>query len=277
MSNYRTYLFVPLFACIATCKINCAYNRSAEQNKASKNIPFLIPIPKSGSTLLHKLVQKLLDTTVPWVQSINTHMPYIKRNMHIDPRTIEKIKKSRFTFSGHLYCTANHRKLISDSSFAAVFLYRDPRDQALSLLSSKYGKTVLKQLGLNANILQWPKERALNYIIAHIRPIYKRYMEWRNHPNVYSVKFEDIVGPKGGGSLEVQVEAITTIAKHLGVQISEEKTIEIANSLFGGTATFRRGIIGSWKEIFTKKQKILFKKHAGQLLIELGYEYNLDW
>jgi Sulfotransferase domain len=40
---------------------------------------------------------------------------------------------------------------------------------------------------------------------------------------------------------------------------------------------FRKGVVGDWKNVFTDKDKQLFKEEAGDLLIELGYEKDDDW
>jgi hypothetical protein len=41
--------------------------------------------------------------------------------------------------------------------------------------------------------------------------------------------------------------------------------------------TFRSGRAGSWQEQFSDENKRLFKDVAGELLIRLGYERDLDW
>lgn len=45
----------------------------------------------------------------------------------------------------------------------------------------------------------------------------------------------------------------------------------------GEKSTKRKGVIGEWKRELNKNQKELFRKKAGLLLIELGYEDNLNW
>ena len=40
---------------------------------------------------------------------------------------------------------------------------------------------------------------------------------------------------------------------------------------------YRKGVAGDWKEVFTKRDKQIFKEEAGELLAELGYEKDLDW
>ncbi len=39
----------------------------------------------------------------------------------------------------------------------------------------------------------------------------------------------------------------------------------------------RKGIAGDWKNVFTEKDKAIFKESAGDLLIELGYEKDKAW
>ncbi len=43
------------------------------------------------------------------------------------------------------------------------------------------------------------------------------------------------------------------------------------------TSFFRKGIAGDWKNVFTERDKQIFKEEAGDLLIELGYEKDGDW
>ena len=102
-------------------------------------------------------------------------------------------------------------------------------------------------------------------------------MPWKNVPSICAVKFEDLVGPAGGGSTQRQHETINRIAHHLDINLSSPIISLIAQELFGQSITFRQGKIGAWKEYFTQEHKDLFKKYAGQLLIDLGYEYDFDW
>ena len=246
----------------------------------SHNKPFAISIPKSGSTMLFKAMGGISGKPIKWVQKLNKHMPWKERNMRIDARTVEAINKSSdIWYAGHLYYTPRHVDLITSTGLDTIFIYRDPRDLVLSLISSRYSGTVLQQLGLNSKMLSRPKREAISYMITHINAIYNRYIGWIGTPQVYSVRFEDLVGPQGyrNSSQEIQVREIINIANHIGISISDNRALEIAQSLFGGTATFNKGQVGRWKKEFTKEHKALFKKHAGQLLIDLGYEKDFDW
>ena len=92
-----------------------------------------------------------------------------------------------------------------------------------------------------------------------------------------SIRFEDLIGPNGGGDWETQLETIQKIADHLGITVTEEKIERVARNLFGGTGTFRKGQIGAWKKHFKEHHKQAFKAIAGQLLVDLGYETDFDW
>jgi hypothetical protein len=39
----------------------------------------------------------------------------------------------------------------------------------------------------------------------------------------------------------------------------------------------QKGRLGTWRELFTPRDKLVFKEIAGKTLVEWGYEHNLDW
>ena len=43
------------------------------------------------------------------------------------------------------------------------------------------------------------------------------------------------------------------------------------------TSFLRKGVAGDWKNVFTERDRRIFKEAAGDLLIELGYERDGDW
>jgi hypothetical protein len=43
------------------------------------------------------------------------------------------------------------------------------------------------------------------------------------------------------------------------------------------SAFYRKGIAGDWKNVFTERDREIFKEAAGELLIRLGYERDGDW
>ncbi len=39
----------------------------------------------------------------------------------------------------------------------------------------------------------------------------------------------------------------------------------------------RKGVAGDWREVFTERDKQIFKEEAGEMLVSLGYEKGLNW
>ena len=110
-----------------------------------------------------------------------------------------------------------------------------------------------------------------------IDEFYRYFIPWKECDSFCTIRFEDLVGPRGGGSLECQLKEIKKIANHLRLDVDDQVIEKVADQLFGGTETFRKGQIGSWKDHFELRHKEAFKKIAGQLLIDLGYEKDFNW
>jgi hypothetical protein len=94
----------------------------------------------------------------------------------------------------------------------------------------------------------------------------------------FVIKYEDLVGPMGGGSLEVQKNTILAIAKQLNVPLSENEALELGKAIYGHSITFRVGQIGNWKRYFKEIHKEQFKNSQLQkVLVQLGYEKDDTW
>jgi len=56
-----------------------------------------------------------------------------------------------------------------------------------------------------------------------------------------------------------------------------EQTNGRANGIQDRSAHNRKGIAGDWRNFFTDRIKRAFKARFGGLIVETGYEKNLDW
>jgi hypothetical protein len=99
-----------------------------------------------------------------------------------------------------------------------------------------------------------------------------------NNPRFFVVRFEDLIGPAGGGNKEKQTETIYKIAEYIGLPITMEVASQYGDELFGDTSgTFRKGQIGSWRTEMNKDQKKWMLDHFGKELIKLNYEKYYSW
>ena len=96
------------------------------------------------------------------------------------------------------------------------------------------------------------------------------------------VRYEDL--------LARPVEEVRRLLGFLGADASEEAARRCVSSasfekLSKGrkrgeedpTSFFRKGVAGDWRSVFTEEDRRVFKEAAGGLLVELGYEKDLDW
>jgi len=245
--------------------------------KTATGSVIITSIPKCGSNLLDKAVALLR-------KEITTSREEQGERLGLQGYVHLRQGHYRPTLHYHLHYNPHNLNIIKKDNLRLLFIYRDPRDQILSFIP--YMKKLRPQVAhealrtifrMNTSILQWPDNELKKYLIRQQENCYGLFLPWKDHPNTYAVKFEDLVGPEGGGSREAQVREVINIAKHMGRETSREQALQIALQLFGGTGTFRKGKIGAWKEEFTTEKKELCKKHFGQLLIDLGYEKDFDW
>ena len=190
----------------------------------------------------------------------------------------------------HVYYTEQREQILSSLGFRIVLIIRDPRDVAVSHYHYvTYGSRRHQlrdyyrslpddgaRLMMSITGIQEPHSDAA-IRLRDIDTRYRSFLAWANH-GACVVRFEHMVGPRGGGSHETQRMEIRKIAEHLGVQLEEKDMQHIATKMFHrGSTTFRKGIIGDWKRHLTPEHQVAFRSIAGQLLTDLGYEPDQDW
>jgi hypothetical protein len=163
-----------------------------------------------------------------------------------------------------------------------IFNYRDPRDMVLSMVNFLLDKTG-RGFSNYHDLLPFSQilkskatdEEALAYAIADrcfIGAGHHERMLWLlNHPNVCKTSFEELVGPRGGGTEQAQAAALNRVFEFLGVTGTEPA--QLAGRLFNPDVfSFYRGQIGGWREAFTPALRRLADDRFGEVLQAYGYE-----
>ena len=206
----------------------------------------------------------------------NPHLPY-----------------SRFADTPAGLCWIFHELDISkvDGSFFAewvetatpplVYNYRDPRDALVSMVNFLEGRT-REGYGnfyefdifhrILASLPTW--EDKLDYAMRDTsflgRDQFERGLWLLRHPDVCKVSYEDLVGERGGGSRQRQLEAVDRLLKHVGSTADAE---EVAGKVYDQSSwSFFRGTTGTWRERFTKRNEARFAELFGDILEQYGYE-----
>jgi len=202
-------------------------------------------------------------------------------------------KTSETVVHEHWPYTKESEDFFYKNTRANFFIIRDPRDHIVSMAFFLHKGLKGQDAPVQDLMLDFIDGRKKHYIswgvfINDAYPLlyehgvtefYKLYLPWMHARNFCLVKFENLVGPQGGGTQDDQLEEIEKIACHVGIKLTIKHRESITQVLFGNSATFREGMIGGWKKHFTPEMKQAFKNAPGaaQLLIDLGYEKDMNW
>ena len=259
-----------------------------DKNKLLKNPPILAnSFPKSGTHLLIQILQAIPDIR-DWGLFLASTPSFSFREITEEKmaRKILGIVPNELV-SAHMFYSEKVAKALAQKNGVHFFIYRDPRDIVISEAHyltqmntwhrlHKYFKTLPD---INSRIMfsiTGAIDPNFPYDYPNIAARFNRYKRWIGHPEVFSLRFEDLI--------QVGNEALIKQILHFYVQKSgkqfdlnnlAEKAVSNINPK--NSHTFREGKCAAWKGVFTKEHKEVFKKYAGQLLIDLGYEQNHDW
>lgn len=146
-----------------------------------------------------------------------------------------------------------------------VLLVRDPRDVAVSLTHH-----ILKRPGTPKfeTIKRLPAgEERYGAVISGYRAeeegrasflplayLFERYEGWLTAPDVLVLRYEDIIGPLGGGDREAQYHAYERLAEHIGLTIPPEELRSRVDVIYDPNAPFFvSGKTGNWRSILTER------------------------
>ena len=173
----------------------------------------------------------------------------------------------------HLPFDPSYPALLEDVK--TLFVIRDPRDMAVSLahyiqsrgdhpLHVEYRERSDERSRIELAILgdseARPPAPSLESLLAG-------FSGWLGS-GALVVRFEELIGARGGGDDETQARSLRAIYDHLGVDAPPR----VGQRLFSSASpTFRTGQIGGWREAFDSELDALFEREAGSWLEVYGY------
>lgn len=231
----------------------------------------VLTIPKSGTHLLKKILEEMVQGPLhPFGHTVNR------------AKTVKQVKKKiGGIFLDMLLPDYDFLRECRAKDYMKVVLIRDLRDVVVSFVHFMEAKEMawmpIEQI---REFNRLPFDERVSRLIEFPRTncgtrwIAENFLKWQENETVLICRYEDLVGPRGGGNREKQEKAIKQIANHLNIPLSEERLSTILETSFGDTFTFRKGQIGDWKETFKPHHIELFKKTMGDTLSKMGYH---DW
>lgn len=277
--NFSRYLF------FLTRKYNIAV-RSLRYSKIKGRFSdapkvLLNSLPKSGTHLIERLFFEL-----PMLQHyggrtimINTH----DNSFEPETKRLKKIHNGQFA-PAHIQYNEEIYSFIKAAKIKVVQMIRDPRDVLISQWLyvkdlDKAHKSHKYISSLETDIEQF--EAVINgrqNIIEPFADVANKFSGWRSKPDVLTIRFEDLVGSKGGGSDEEQLQTVKKIIAHINLPVKEDKLEIITQKIFSSkSSTFNTGKINKWKTVFTNEHKDICKERIQHILELYGYEQNSSW
>jgi hypothetical protein len=234
---------------------------------------FCVSMPKSGTHLLERalcLHPALYRKVLPTVSDEN-----IDRWHGLDG-LLGRLRPGQVVMS-HLRFRPGYEDVLVRHQTRSILMIRDPRDVVVSQVHYVSKRT---DHGLHTRFAQERSVRdKLRLAIlgdpAHGVPsIGDRlgyFAGWLDSGSLV-VRFEDLVGPQGGGERARQRACVTAIVTHLGLETSERAVDSMCEHLFSSDSpTFRRGRIGQWTEYFDEDLLALFDQAVADRAVPYGY------
>ena len=186
---------------------------------------------------------------------------------------------------GHIPWSLELDKILCQLGYRHILIIRDPRDVLVSFLHY----VIKPEHGLSKDFKRLSKDEQLEFAItggyAEIRctqvlgigQAFRSIMNWKQSANCLIVRFESLIGEKGGGLKKKQYETIKKICDYLEVSSDEKFISNLCESVFDSySPTFRKGQIGAWKKELTSDWIKTFNRTHADLLEELQYDLEGD-
>ncbi len=163
----------------------------------------------------------------------------------------------------------------------SLTIVRDPRDMIFSMLR---------------HVRERPQHHAFNYLYKTLKTDIQRFfaiaegyenpqgrmvgleqmissmLDWQVCSNNLCVRFEEIIGPSGGGTFISQQKVIEEILKFIDEDAPQNNLQNLADNTFGKSSTFRKGQSYGWKNVLSENDNKYFEEKYSSTLLRMGYE-----
>jgi hypothetical protein len=184
---------------------------------------------------------------------------------------------------GHIPWDENLSLILSELNFRHLFIIRDPRPVITSLVSFILDtRKMPKKHFLEKDFRQMTSFQRFEFLfnggyaknagveIKKFADVCNSMAAWKNDPNCLFLRFEDLIGEKGGGSSSLQLETIKKIAAHLEIPF-ENIANRIGEVYNPGARTFRTGQVAGWEASLGPDLSDYIKENCAELCRDSGY------
>jgi hypothetical protein len=241
-------------------------------------------MPKSGTHLLASLLDGLGD-----LRFAGHLVTFDCGDRHDPEQPLDDLTKRLATLrngrylGGHLIADPAVQERVSASGVRLLTILRDPR--AVIVSGANYVLEATQLRDRDEALELFPDKHAIlrAMVTGHGRPgekfhfpeigeRYGAYARWWDSPVGLTVRFEDLIGGRGGGDDEEQVDRVGTILQFLGYGDDPDTSRRLAARLFSEKAiTFRTGRVDSWREELPPDLAAEVEERCADWMTRLGY------
>jgi adenylylsulfate kinase len=244
-----------------------------------RKVLFVAGLPKSGTTWMSKLLGM-----IPGYYERTIYDPSRMMMFHdISSMVFELMPPyAHSVIKLHTKYSSENFAVITSYLDKFIVMYRDLRDMAVS----RYFHVLNEESHRHYQLYdQMSQEDGILHSINITRQAFVSWVkDWHEvalaHPDaIIEVRYEELHADVRGTMNRILRFFDIPVDDGLLEQMAatQLKTpVDLKESLSRGD-TRRKGIVGDWRNLFTQKHKDYFKEVAGNLLIELGYEKDLNW
>lgn len=268
---------------------------------------FINSIPKSGTNLLQKLIDlsgvRYSGKSIA-ASSVFGNFSHIKRwtrqpgikevpvvigldvPVSVSPLWLTRyLRKPKGYVTGHAQHSRNLSHILHLENYKTIQIFRHPaavlNSWANYIIQPVYywqdARKKMEKLPFQERLSLLTEGGVLDDMIyPGMAEILIRAEGWLNNKDTLVVRFEDLVGDKGGGDDEVQRSTIVSILSFLGIAKTNGEIKEIQTHLFGGTLTFREGQINAWQSQVDAATLKLMKAALSDTNIVKQLNYHFD-
>jgi hypothetical protein len=247
---------------------------------------FADSFPKAGTHLLASMLGKL-----PRMMASGLHRAqgdYLPGDWSQLERELRTVNRGQYA-TGHFPHDPALVELLGRLEFSTLVCLRDPRDIAVSAVNYVMAMDSHDLHRRYAQVYSTFDERLMATIVGFDANGYGRgqpdigsrvgrYAGWLDEPGTCVVRYEELIGPAGGGTNDDQRVTVARIAEHVGRPLDEAGVERVRRRVWSTrSSTFAGGRTGGWRDRFQPEHIEAFKRVCGTQLIDLGYEHDLDW
>lgn len=195
---------------------------------------------------------------------------------------LDRIPDRQF-LTGHCLCCEALNFTLTQLAYSHLFILRDPRAVIANLLPFILDNTRSNQHFLEADFRTMTPNQQLSFLLdggyafkagVEIKPfaeVYCKMLAWCNQPDCLVIRYEDLVGEPGGGSVERQMDAIQLIAATLDIPLDQAMLAQL-QQMTHPTQSSKISHIEAWRRQLSGETIEYLIEHCKSLCQQAGYE-----